>query len=161
MFLSFIEEESIMARMYSRKKGKSGSTRPAKGTRSWVRYKPKEVELLIMKIAKEGKAPSEIGTYLRDTYGIPSIKEVTKMSVTQILKEKNLSSELPEDLMALIKKAISIRKHLEANHKDQPANRGLTLTESKIKRLVKYYKKTEKLPYTWKYDPSRIRLVVE
>ena len=44
-----------MARMYSRDKGKSGSTKPAKKTiPSWVRYKGKEVELLVKKLAKEG-----------------------------------------------------------------------------------------------------------
>ena len=36
-----------MARMYSRKHGKSGSKKPAKKVNpSWTRYKGKEVELL-------------------------------------------------------------------------------------------------------------------
>ncbi len=151
-----------MARMYSRSKGKSGSKRPIKkGGRSWVRYKSKEVELLIVKLAKEGKSGSEIGIYLRDTYGIPSIKEVTQKSVTSILKEKNLLSEIPEDVMGLIKRSIAIRKHLEANPKDGAASRGLIITESKIKKLVKYYKRVGKLSSKWKYDPAKIRLVVE
>jgi len=151
-----------MARMHSRKKGKSGSTHPVKSVEhSWIRYKTKEIELLIVKLAKDGKTPSKIGTYLRDVYGVPDVKTVTKKSITEILSEKNLSSKIPEDLMALVKKAIIIRKHLEENHKDNTANRGLQLTESKIGRLVKYYKKNNKLDKDWKYDPKNISLYLD
>jgi small subunit ribosomal protein S15 len=142
--------------MHSRKHGKSGSKRPSKRVIPvWLSYKPKEVELLISKLAKEGKTSSEIGIVLRDTYGIPDVKLLSKKRVTQILKEKNLASELPEDLTALIRKSVSIRKHLETNHKDQTGKRGLLLTESKIKRLTKYYKMTGKLASEWKFDPER------
>ncbi len=151
-----------MARMYSRKKGKSKSVRPTRKTNpSWLRYKEKEVELLVTKIAKEGKTPSQIGLFLRDNYGIPSVKKITNKSITSILKEKNLAKEIPEDIMALIKRTIMLRKHLDKNHKDETAKRGLNLTESKIKRLVKYYKQTKKLPMDWKYDPERIKLFIE
>ncbi len=151
-----------MARMYSRKKGKASSTKPSKKlVPSWIRYKPKEVELLILKLAKEEKTASEIGIVLRDTYGIPNVKTLTKKSITKIMIEKNLAPKIPEDLMALIRKAIMIKKHLDANHKDMPALRGLQLTESKIKRLVKYYKKTNKLTSAWKYDPEKVKLLIE
>ena len=145
-----------MARMYSRKHGKSGSKKPVKKVLPvWLRYKPKEVELLIAKLAKEGKNSSEIGIILRDTYGIPDVRFLCKKKVTQILKEKNLAPEIPDDLLALIRKSVEIRKHLETNHKDESAKRGLTLTESLIKKLTKYYKATGKLPSEWKFDPER------
>lgn len=151
-----------MARMYSRNKGKSGSTKPIKKSiPTWLRYKPKEVELLITKLAKEGKTASQIGTTLRDVYGIPDVKLVTKKTITSILKEKKLAKDIPEDLMALIKKAILIKKHLESNKQDQPAKRGLTLTESKINKLISYYKKTNALPIDWKYEPDRIRFLID
>ena len=151
-----------MARMHSRKRGVSGSTKPSrKVVPGWLKYKPKEIELLIVKYAKEGKNPSQIGTFLRDGYGIPDVKLITKKSITQILKDKKLLKEMPEDLMALIRKAVLIRKHLGENKKDMPAKRGLQLTESKIKRLTKYYKSKGKMPMTWRYDPKRIKLVVE
>ena len=151
-----------MARMYSRRKGKSGSTKPSKITKlSWVRYKPNEIELLIAKLAKEGKTSSQIGLFLRDVYGIPNIKQISGKSITAILKEKNLLSKIPEDLMALIKRSITLRKHLESNKHDMPAKRGLELTESKIRKLVKYYKKTKKLEKDWKYDQDKIRLLIE
>ena len=148
-----------MARMHSRKKGESGSTRPSKKTNPvWIRYKPKEIELLVVKLFKEGKTASQIGVYLRDVYGIPSIKAACKKSVTAILEEKKLLPETPEDLMALIKKSVKLRKHLEENQGDKSSKRGLQLTESKIKRLVKYYKSAGKLPEGWKYDPKKSRL---
>ena len=151
-----------MARMFSRKKGKSGSTNPVtKSVPSWVKYSAKEVELLIVKYAKEGKTPSQIGLYLRDEYGIPDVKMLLKKSVTQILDEKKLSKKLPEDLMALLKKVLAIQEHLEHNHKDEPAKRGLTLTESKILSLVRYYKKTGRVSKDWNYNPKQIKMYIE
>ena len=145
-----------MARLYSRKRGKSGSKKPIKKTMPlWVRYKPKEIEMLIVKLAKEGLADSKIGVILRDTYGIPDVRIICKKKISKIIEEKGIKKELPEDLAALIKKAVLVRKHLEENKKDEVAKRGLTLTESKIKRLTKYYKKTGKLASEWKYEPER------
>jgi len=151
-----------MARMHSRKKGKSGSSKPLKPKKpTWLRYKPKEIELLIVKLAKEGKTSSQIGLSLRDIYGVPDVKLLTEKSITKILKEKNLQQELPEDLIALMKKSILVRKHLEANHKDQPAHRGLSLTESKIRRLIKYYKRNGSIAVDWKYDPAKLKMYTE
>jgi len=145
-----------MARKYSRKHGKSGSKRPIKKSLPvWLTYKPKEAELLIAKLAKEGKSSSEIGIVLRDTYGIPDIRILAKKKISQILKEKKISPELPDDLTALIRRSVAIRKHLETNNKDQTAKRGLILTESKIKALTIHYKSTGKLASEWKFDPER------
>ncbi len=151
-----------MARMHSRAKGKSRSTKPSKkGVPAWVQYKPKEVELLAIKYSKEGKTPSQIGVYLRDEYGIPDIKLITGKPITKILEEKKAGPDIPEDLSALIRKAVLIKKHLEAKKQDLTAKRGLQLTESKIRRLAKYYKNSGKLPKDWKYDPEKIKLYVE
>lgn len=151
-----------MARMHSKRKGKSGSKKPTKKQlHSWIRYKPKEVELLIVKLAREGNTSSQIGMVLRDTYGVPDVKIALGKKITAILKEKKLLAKLPEDLMALIKKLIAIKSHLEINNHDMTAKRGLQLTESKIKRLVKYYKKTKKLPEDWKFDTKRVKMYLE
>ena len=145
-----------MARKYSRKHGKSGSKKPIKKTLPvWLRYKPNEVEILIVKLAKEEKNASEIGIILRDTYGIPDVRTLCKKKISQILIEKKTAPELPDDLTALIRKSVAIRKHSETNNKDETAKRGLTLTESKIKLLTKYYKKSGKLASEWKFDPER------
>ncbi|KAL5579994.1 hypothetical protein UlMin_012436 [Ulmus minor] len=57
-----------------------------------------------------------------------------------------LASEIPEDLYHLIKKAVSIRKHLERKRKDKDSKFHLILVKSRIHRLAHYYKKTKKLP---------------
>src|SRR3989338_161669 len=108
-----------MARMHSRKRGKARSKKPTKKTIPiWVRYKDKEAEMLVIKLAKEGKSPSQIGLHMRDTYRIPDFKTVTKKNITTILGEKKLLPEIPEDLAALIKRSIRMKKHLENNRKD-------------------------------------------
>ena len=42
-----------------------------------------------------------------------------------------MNPELPEDLYCLIKKAVSVRKHLERNRQDNDAKFGLILIESR------------------------------
>lgn len=150
-----------MARRYSRAHGKASSKKPLKSKAHWITYKPKEIELLIAKLAKQGKTASQVGLALRDTYGIPDVKQLTKKTITKILEEKQLKSKLPEDLTALIKRSIAIRKHLVKNAKDQAAKRGLIISESKINRLIKYYKKSKVLPADWKYNRAKAELLIE
>ncbi len=151
-----------MARIYSKKKGKSRSKRPAKRVKpSWVSYDQKTVEQLVVKLAKTGIPASQIGLTLRDSYGIPDVKALTGKRITQILLEQQIPRKLPEDLVALIKKDISLMKHLEMHKKDGPSLRGLTLTESKIGRLAKYYKRTGTLPVDWKFDRTKAKLLIE
>ena len=148
--------------MHSRKKGKSSSTKPLETKKStWQRYDKKEATLLVVKLAKEQKTPSQIGLILRDSYGIPDIKKITDKSITQILKDEKLSQKIPEDVVSLIKRAIQIMKHLETNKKDQPSVRGLQLTESKIRRLAKYYKTKGRLPEDWRYTKAQAKLLIE
>ena len=148
--------------MHSRDKGKSKSTRPSTRDKpSWVRHTSKEVELLIVKLAKDEHKPSKIGLILRDSYGIPSVKDLLGKGVSKVLKENDLFGELPEDLLNLIKKSVMLKKHSEENKQDKTAKRGTQLTESKINRLIKYYKRTKILPSTWKYDESRFKLIAE
>ncbi len=150
-----------MARMHSRKKGNAGSKKPIKkAAPTWVRYQAKEVELLVAKVAKEGKTQSQIGIVLRDSYGVPDVKKIAGKNVTAIMKEKNLLPQIPEDLMALIKKSVTVKKHLEGQKHDMTAKRGFELTDSKIKRLVKYYKREHVLPQDWSYDPEKVKLII-
>ena len=147
--------------MYSRKKGRSGSTRPSeKKKKTWVKYDAKEVESLVVKLAKSGLSKSLIGLTLRDSYGIPEVKDITKKSIGKILEKNKLEQELPEDLSALIKRDIQLIKHFETNKQDRVAKRGIQLTESKINRLVRYYKKKKVLPQDWKFDKDKAKLLV-
>ncbi len=143
--------------MHSRKKGKSGSTRPSRLEKpSWLTISAEEVEELVIKLAKKGNSKSMIGTILRDSYGIPLVKIVTSKKINQILEEAKIKEDLPEDLRNLAKKAIDLRKHVEANKKDLDSKKGLQRTESKIFRLIKYYKKKGVLQKDFKYKPEEI-----
>ncbi len=148
--------------MHSRAKGVSGSKKPIKKTiPTWLKYTAKEAELLVVKYAKEDRKPSQIGTLLRDQYGIPDIKLVTGKTINQILKEKKIKQELPEDFLALIKRSVLLRKHLETNKKDMSAKRGLQLTDSKIRRLAKYYKTKGVLEAKWRYNPEQFKMYAQ
>ena len=78
----------------------------------------------------------------------------------RILKSKGLAPDLPEDIYYLIKKAVSIRKHLERNRKDRDSKFRLILVESRIRRLARYYKIKGVLPPTWKYESATASALV-
>ncbi len=150
-----------MARMHSGAKGKSGSKRPIKRIPPWAPYQGKEVEKLINKFGKAGKSSSEIGMILRDSYGIHSVKALTGTTIQLVLKEHKLAKKLPEDITALITKMIQIKAHLEKNKHDETAHRGFILSESKIRRLMKYYKRVGKLAPNWTLDTDKLKMYLE
>lgn len=150
-----------MARRYSGKHGKAGSKKPSKEkTTPWLNYSPEEIEQLVIKVAKTGRHPSQIGMALRDSYGIPDVEKATGKKITKMLAEHKLLQEIPEDLLYLLKKQIYLQKHIGKNKKDMPSFRGLMITKSKINRLVNYYKKSGKLPKNWTYSAEYIKLIV-
>ena len=133
-------------------RGRSRSTRPvSKRPPSWVVYQPDEVKALIINLAKEGKSPSEIGDILRDEHGIPLVKPIVGYGVLRVLQEVGLAPRIPEDLYNLMVRAARLRRHLERNPKDFSNKRGLQLTESRIYRLTRYYKRKDLLPEDWRY----------
>ena len=67
----------------------------------------------IIKYARKGLTPSQIGVILRDAHGVSQAKVVTGNKILRILKSNGLAPEIPEDLYYLIKKAVSVRKHLK------------------------------------------------
>jgi len=148
-----------MARIHARRKGKSGSKRVYRDSPpEWVDMSPEEVEKKVVELYNEGYEPSQIGMILRDRYGIPSVKQVTGKKIQKILREKGVEIRYPEDLRALIKKALKLRKHLEVHRKDKHNRRGLQLIEAKIWRLSNYYKEKGVLPADWKYNPERLKI---
>jgi len=71
-----------------------------------------------------------------------------------------LSPEIPEDLYCLIKKAVSVRKHLDKFRQDKDAKFRLILIESRIHRIARYYKAAKALPPTWKYESATASTLV-
>ncbi|MBI4173105.1 MAG: 30S ribosomal protein S15 [Candidatus Aenigmarchaeota archaeon] len=149
-----------MARMYSRRKGKSGSKKPVQKIAGWVKYTESEIEDIAVKLAKKGMQSAQIGLVLRDQYGLPTAK-LRGLKVSVILKKKGLAPEYPDDLMNLLRRAVYLYAHLGHNKNDFIAKRGLELTESRIRRMAKYYRASKVLPADWKYDIERAKLLVK
>ncbi|HID25806.1 MAG TPA: 30S ribosomal protein S15 [Thermoplasmata archaeon] len=151
-----------MARIHARRRGRSGSKQPPREKHpEWSALNPKEIETKVVELAKEGYSSSQIGMILRDQYTVPDVKVATGKTVTEILDRYGMKPEIPEDLRSLIKTAFSIKQHLKEHKQDVKNKRNLQLTESKIRRLVKYYKRTKRLPADWKYTLSDAKLLVE
>ncbi len=149
-----------MARMYSRKKGKSGSTKPLKKSAPWMKMKGTELEKIVVELAKKGNPSAKIGLILRDEYGIPTVR-LNKTRISEILKKHDAYPKMPDDIFNLIRKAVNLHAHMAKNKKDYTSKRGLELTESKIRRLGKFYIRKGELPAKWKYDLEKARLLVK
>ena len=141
-----------MGRLHTHNHGKSHSMRPAELKKaSWVSQSTKEIEEMIVKYAKDGLTPSQIGIKLRDQHAIPLVRPIINKGITQVLEENNASPELPEDLNNIVMKAVGLQKHLKSNKSDNRNVRSLELIEAKVHRLSVYYKKIGRIPKNWKY----------
>lgn len=125
------------------------------------RYKRKEVEDLVIKLAKERKSSAAIGEILIKKRRIKDVKKITGKTITQIMKENKLYPDLPEDLLNLLRKAVNLREHLEKHKADKHSRKGLENLESKIKKLGKYYIRKKILPEEWRYSYEEARLLVQ
>ncbi|KAI1716379.1 ribosomal protein s15 domain-containing protein [Ditylenchus destructor] len=150
-----------MGRMHNPGKGISRSALPyRRSVPTWLKLTSTDVEEQIVKLARKGLRPSQIGVILRDSHGVAQVRRVTGNKIVRILKSKGMAPEIPEDLYHLIKKAVSIRKHLEKMRKDIDSKFRLILVESRIHRLSRYYKTKRQLPPTWKYEAATASALV-
>jgi small subunit ribosomal protein S15 len=128
---------------------------------AWVTQSKDEVEKLIMKLAKDGLPAAKIGLVLRDEHAVPNVRLATGKSVMEIMKENDLTPNIPDDLTALMRKALNVDTHITENPKDNATKRSLQLIESRIRRLVKYYKRMGILPAAWTYSLATAELQIE
>ncbi len=141
-----------MGRLHTHNHGKAHSIRPIESKfSSWVKQDPKEIEELVIKYAKDGHTPSQIGIKLRDQHAIPLVKPIINKTISDILDQNDLKSEIPEDLNNIVIKAVGLQKHLKSNKNDRRNIRSLELIEAKVHRLSMYYKKIGRIPKNWKY----------
>merc|ERR1719188_402468 len=110
----------------------------------------KEVTNAILKMAKQNLTPSEIGVVLRNSYGIPQAKIITGSKISRILILKGQEAKEPEDFYSLGKKRKKVIRHLEIHRMDKDSKFHLSLIESRINRLARYYKKSGKIHPNWK-----------
>ena len=98
----------------------------------WLSTSEKDIEAIIVKLAKQGLTSEKIGLVLRDSYGVPKAKFLGK-KINKILKENNLYKNA--DLENLERKLSLIKVHLEKNKQDKSAGRALTIISARIKKI--------------------------
>ncbi len=146
--------------MHTRRRGSSDSDKPvADEPPEWSDVDADAVEERVVELAEQGHSPSEIGLKLRDEgvqgTPVPDVSLVTDKKVTEILDENDAAPDLPEDLRNLMERAVGLREHMEENPNDHQNKRALQNTESKIRRLVDYYRGDElDATFTYSYDEA-------
>jgi len=110
-----------------------------------IAKKSNEEIIKLIKELAEKNTTEKIGQILKDKYGVPKAK-LAVGKISKIIKVKE-----PSDIMALVKKANELRRHLEKNKQDKVAKRGLNITEAKLIKLSRYYKRKKTLPQDWKF----------
>jgi len=151
-----------MARQHTRKTGKSGSLRPLVAKNTKWEVSKKAVENAVETQAKQGKSTSEIGSILRDSYGVPDAKKVLDTGIASYLKEKDIikKDEFPEDLKNLLTKAIAMHTHLQINNHDAHNRNNFLRVKSKVKRLLKYYQRKKYMPKKWIFTIENAKLII-
>jgi small subunit ribosomal protein S15 len=144
--------------MHTRRRGSSDSDKPvADEPPEWSDVDEGAIEARVVELAEAGHSPSEIGLKLRDEgvngTPVPDVSLATGKKVTEILAENDADPDLPEDLRNLMERAVRLREHMDENPGDHQNKRALQNTESKIRRLVDYYRGDElDEAFTYSYE---------
>ncbi|AGB36699.1 30S ribosomal protein S15 [Natronococcus occultus] len=147
-----------MARMHTRRRGSSGSDKPtADEPPEWSDVDADDIEARVVELAEQGYDPSQIGLKLRDEgvtgTPVPDVKLATGKKITEILEENDAKADIPEDLRSLMERAVRLREHVQENPQDYQNKRALQNTESKVRRLVDYYRGDElEADFQYSYD---------
>jgi len=153
-----------MAKMHTKRHGKAKSRKPPVeklGNIMLSEEERKKLEEVIEGYAKQGMSAAMIGEKLKKEHNVKYIKAMMGKRLGVILKEKKLAPEVPQDLLDLMRRAVTLRKHLERNKHDTYSSTRLQRVESKILRLSYYYTKEKVLPAGWKYDPKQAELLIK
>lgn len=131
--------------MHSQGRGSSGSNPPeVQEPPVWSEKNREVIEARVVKLAREGYNPSDIGRILRDTgikgTPVPDVQLATGKKITKILEEYDSEPEIPEDLRNLLERAVRLHEHVSEHPQDHQNKRALQNTEAKVRRLVDYYR---------------------
>ncbi|MCL4373808.1 MAG: 30S ribosomal protein S15 [Candidatus Marsarchaeota archaeon] len=150
-----------MARIHSKKKGKSKSRKPPLEKAVLPEAGKEKIEDIIINYAKQGMSPALIGEKLKKEHNVPYIKHAMGKRLGKILEEKGMAQQLPPDMLDLMRKAVNMRAHLAANKGDTYNKIRLHNVESKIWRLTRYYIRKNRLPQGWRYNPATAELLIK
>ena len=151
--------------MHTRRRGSSDSDKPvADEPPEWSDVDENAIEDRVVELAEQGHSPSQIGLKLRDEgvkgTPIPDVKLATGKKVTEILEENDAEDDIPEDLYNLLERAVRLREHMDENAQDAANKRALQNTQSKVRRLVDYYR-GDKLDADFTYSYENAKDIVE
>jgi small subunit ribosomal protein S15 len=150
--------------MHSRRRGSSDSDKPvADEPPEWSDVDEDAIEERVVELAEAGHSPSQIGLKLRDEgvqgTPVPDVKLATGKKVTEILDDNDAGADLPEDLHSLMEQAVRLQEHMDENPTDYQNKRALQNTQSKIRRLVDYYRGDElDEEFSYSYDKAKALL---
>ncbi|MEK6862055.1 MAG: 30S ribosomal protein S15 [Nanoarchaeota archaeon] len=99
----------------------------------WLKYTKEEIEDIILKLAEKGLTAEKIGLMLKNQYGIPRVR-LYGLKIGKIMGGKFKEPTLAN----LEKKSKKIDEHVKKNKHDRKANRALTITKAKLKRIQSY-----------------------
>lgn len=126
VFKTGFRDEEMVEEKEETKEGKKVSGKP-----SWIKLSGKELEDIVVELAKSGKSPAQIGLVLRDVHGIPSSKLLGK-KITDILRERKIVFMTDKDVVD--KKIETLKAHSAKHKHDYTSSRALS------KRLWDLYK---------------------
>jgi small subunit ribosomal protein S15 len=147
--------------MHTRRRGSSDSDKPvADDPPEWSDVDEDAIVDRVVELAEAGHSPSVIGQKLRDEgvegTPVPDVKLATGQKITEILEANDAAPELPEDLRNLMERAVRLREHMDENPTDHQNKRALQNTQSKIRRLVDYYRGDAlDEDFTYSYDTAK------
>ncbi|MDE1762114.1 MAG: 30S ribosomal protein S15 [Candidatus Micrarchaeota archaeon] len=153
-----------MARMHTGGHGRAKSRKPEVEIGRMpedLQLTKEQLEEAIVGYAKQNMHQAQIGQMLKEKHGARYIKQIFGKRLGEILKEKGVKTDFPQDFLDLIKKAVVMRSHIGKNNKDTYSRTRLQRVESKIWRLTKYYKKAGVIPLDWKYEPGKAALLIK
>ena len=147
--------------MHTRRRGQSGSDKPAADEPTeWSDVDVDAIEDRVVELKEQGFSPSQIGMKLRDEgvqgTPVPDVKLATGKKLTEILEENDATDDIPEDLRSLMVRAIRLRDHVKEHPQDASNQRALQNAESKVRRLVDYYRGDE-IAEDFKYEHETVK----
>ncbi len=94
----------------------------------------KEVEKIIIDLAKQGNSSERIGLILRDQHGIPKVRTLG-IKIGSIMEKNGFNKN--NDKKNIIAKIENLRKHFATNKHDYTAQRKTVMYASRVKKMEK------------------------
>lgn len=100
----------------------------------WTKISPKEIEKIIVDLARQGTSSEKIGLILRDQHGVPKAK-LLGMKIGKVLAKNKLDSS--SEHKNISNKIENLKKHSQKNKHDYTAIRKAVMYTARINRRNK------------------------